>query len=123
MRFPDIYGPGSPLYGPGLSTGHQTLFGFPYPPLSLVLAAVGLALGGDYRFSVLGAYLLAAFFIAVSSETSRGRYAAQLLLLVPINLFVIEQGWNEPFGAALLALVLLLEVRRQRLTPIALGLL
>jgi hypothetical protein len=123
MRFPDIYGPGSPFYGPGLSDGHQTLFGFPYPPLSLLFAAAGYAVAGDYRFAVLGAYLLAAIFIWLSSGTSRGRYAAQLLLLVPINLFVIEEGWSEPFAGALLALVVLLDVRRPQLTPIALGLL
>lgn len=123
MRFPDIYGPGSPFYGPGLSTGSETLFGFPYPPLSLFLAAAGALLAGDYRYAILAAYLVAAVLIAASGESRRARYAAELLLLAPNNLFMVEQGWNEPFAAALVALVVFLEVRRPKMTPIALGLL
>jgi len=123
MRFPDIYGPGSPFYGPGLSDGHQTLFGFPYPPLSLLFAVAGYLVAGDYRYAVLAAMLLTAILIAVSSRGARARAAAQLLLLVPTNLFLIEVGWNEPFAAMLVALLMLLEIRRPRLTPLALGLL
>ena len=123
MRFPDVYGPGSPFYGPGLSNGRETLFGFPYPPLSLFFAAAGYALGGDYRYAVLSAYLLTAILIAMSSQERRARFAAQLLLLIPTNLFMIEQGWNEPFAALLVALTVFLELRRPTLAPIALGLL
>ena len=124
VRFPDIYGPGSPFfYGPRLSNGHETLFGFPYPPLSLFLATAGYVLGGDYRYATLAAYLLAAVLIAMIGEPRRSRPAAQLLLLVPTNLFLIEQGWSEPFAAALMATVVFVEVHRPTLTPIALGLL
>src|SRR5262249_48163261 len=37
--------------------------------------------------------------------------------------FVLEQGWTEPFGVALLALVVLAATRRSRWLPLALGLL
>ena len=50
-----------------------------------------------------------------------GALAAAIFLFTPRGLFVLEQGWTEPFGVALLGLVLVAAVRAPRLLWLALG--
>ena len=52
LTFPNIYDNAS-FYGPGLSVDGQLQFGFPYLPLSLLLAVPGQVLTGDHRYSQL----------------------------------------------------------------------
>ena len=53
--FPDIYHsthPGNtPVYGSGLVVNDRVQFGFPYPPVSLLLSTAGYWLGGDHRYA------------------------------------------------------------------------
>jgi hypothetical protein len=50
-----------------------------------------------------------------------GALAAAVLLFTSRGLFVLEQGWTEPFGVALLGLVLVAAARTPRLLWLALG--
>jgi hypothetical protein len=121
-NYPDIYGPNSGLYGPGLvQDGHLT-FGFSYPPLSLFLAIPGYLLGGDFRYSQLVAMELGAFFIAAARPSRIATLAALLFLFTPRTFFVLEQGWTDPFAVMLLAASVFAAIRVPRLLPVGIGL-
>ena len=122
MTYLDIYG-NSPFYGPGLSVHGQLQFGFPYPPLSLLLALPGHLLGHDYRYSQLAALVGAAGLMAGARRGRAGVLACALFLLTPRVFFVLEQGWTEPYAVLLLAATVLCACRFPRALPYALGLL
>jgi hypothetical protein len=122
LTFPNIYG-GTAFYGPGTADQRTVFIGFPYLPLSLLLALPGWLLAGDYRAAQVVACGIAT---AAMLAPRRGRLpllAVATLLFTPRMFFVLEQGWTEPFGVALFALLLVAMVRRTRLQPLALGLL
>lgn len=122
LTFPNIYG-NTQFYGPGIADQRTVFIGFPYFPLSLLLALPGWLIAGDFRVAQLAACAIAA---AAFSGLAPGRLpllAAALLLFTPRMFFVLEQGWTEPFGVALLALVTLAASRRSRWLPVTLGLL
>lgn len=122
INFPNIYG-NTQFYGPGVADQRTVFIGFPYFPLSLLLALPGWLIAGDFRVAQLAACAIAA---AAFTGLGPGRLpllAAALLLFTPRMFFVLEQGWTEPFGVALLALVTLAATRRSRWLPVALGLL
>jgi hypothetical protein len=121
MTYPDIYYP-LELYGPGLSVDGRLTFGFPYPPLSLLLAIPGQLLGGDYRYSQLAAMALSAWFMAKARPGPFGTALAALFLFTPRIFFVLEQGWTEPYIVMLLAAVIYFAIRRPAWLPVALGL-
>ncbi|MGQ0508853.1 MAG: hypothetical protein ACT4TC_26425 [Myxococcaceae bacterium] len=122
MTFPDIYG-NSPFYGPGLSVGGRLSFGFPYPPLSLLMSIPGQVLGGDYRYGQLLSMTLAGGLMAYARPGRTASLATALFLFTPRSLFVLEQGWTEPFVVVLLALVVFAACRAPRVLPWAFGLL
>jgi hypothetical protein len=120
LTFPNIYG-NMNFYGPGVADARTVFIGFPYFPLSLLLALPAWLVAGDFRFAQLVACAMAA---AAFTGLGPGRLpllAAALLLFTPRMFFVLEQGWTEPFGVALLALVVLAAARRSRWLPLALG--
>ena len=126
MTFPDIYhstAPGAqPVYGPGLVVNDRLQFGFPYPPVSLILATIGYAIAGDHRYAQVVALALAGLFIAAN----RGRVsllAAALLLFTPRVFFVIGRAWTEPFVVMLLAATIFCAGHKSKWLPVALGLL
>lgn len=121
MTFPDIYG-NSPFYGPGLSVNGRLTFGYPYPPLSLLLALPGHVLFGDYRYSQLGAMLLTGALMAFARPGRIGTAAAALYLFSPRVFFVLEQGWTEPFVVLLLAAVGFVACRWPKAVPYVVGL-
>ena len=116
ITFRDIYGP-SAYYGPGLSVNGRLLFGFPYPPLSLLLTVPGQFLGGDQRFAMLGAVELAAVLMAFARPKGFGPAAAALYLTTPRGFFVIEQSWTEPLIVLGLAVTVFAACRHSRLVP------
>ncbi|MFI5297545.1 MAG: hypothetical protein ACHREM_05550 [Polyangiales bacterium] len=101
---------------------------YPYPPLSLFLSTIAVAIGRDPRLAYLACQLGAA---ALLFHLGRRRWSsavglgfAGLLLIHPRGLFVLEQAWTEPLIAfALIALVALLDGSRWVLGAIALALL
>lgn len=125
ITFPDVSPPGRNFYGAGLSADGRLLFGYPYPPLSLLLAIPGHLLG-DFRYSQLAAMTLAGGLIAASRPGRRATLAAALLLFTPRGFFVLQAGWTEPFIVLMLALTVFLALRTPRhfsVAAIAIGLL
>jgi len=123
LTFPNIYDNGSAFYGPGMSVGGRLQFGFPYPPLSLLLAVPGAVLGGDFRYSQLLAMTGSGALIALARGGPLGLAAAALYLFSPRSFFVLEQGWTEPYLVALLALVVFFACRFRAGLGVAIGLL
>ena len=122
ITFPNIYGH-TQFYGPGIADARTVFIGFPYFPLSLLLALPGWLLAGDFRVAQLAACAIAAAAFSTIAPGRLGLLASAILLFTPRMFFVLEQGWTEPFGVALLALVVLAATRRSRWLPVALGLL
>lgn len=127
LRFDDIYHSTRPgrqhVYGPGLVENDRTTFGFPYPPVSLLLATVGYAIAHDHRFAQAAALTAAAMFIGYGRRSRVAMLSAALLLLSPRTFAVLGRGWTEPFGIMLLAATVFCALRRSILLPVALGLL
>ena len=110
ITFPDIYGPAT-YYGPGMSVDGRLQFGFPYPPLSLLLAWPGKLFGGDHRYAQLVAMELAAGLMAFARPKAFGPIAAVLYLTTPRIFFVLQQSWTEPFVVLGLAAVVFVACR------------
>jgi hypothetical protein len=94
ITFPNIYD-NTALYGEGLVVNGRVQFGFPYPPLSLVMAAPAYALHVDVRYAELAALLAGAAFIGSSARGRVAPLAAAGLLFTPRTFFVLEQAWTE----------------------------
>lgn len=136
IRYPSLYPPGSPFYGPGVVGADNHLdYGFPYFPLSLLLVVPGYALG-DVRFAhaaaiAASAVLMAAARPALSARKSGGAegpwrqsgLAAALFLLSPTVYFIVEQSWTEPVLVFTFSLTMFCALRWKRALPYALGLL
>lgn len=122
MTFVDLYGGQEQWYAPGVVRDGRLLFGFPYMPLSLLLALPGHVLAGDYRYAQLVAMSLSAILIARISGRAIGVAAGGLLLLTPNGFYVVRSGWTEPFIVLLLCLTAWTAVRRPRWMPWLLGL-
>ncbi|HEU5197136.1 MAG TPA: hypothetical protein VFW70_20530 [Methylomirabilota bacterium] len=121
ITMPNIYGH-EHFYGPGLMVDGRLQFGYPYPPLSLVLAGAGHVLGGDYRYANLAAMGLTALLIGTCRPGRLAFLAAALFLFTPRTLFVLAQGWTEPQVALLLAATVWCGCRAPVLVPLVLGL-
>ncbi|HZH02474.1 MAG TPA: hypothetical protein VEY30_01740, partial [Myxococcaceae bacterium] len=123
LTFPDIYGRASSFfYGPGISVNGRLQFGYLYPPLSLLLALPGHLFFGDYRYSQLGANALAGLLMATARPGRWSGAALFFYLFTPRSLFILEQGWSEPFVVLGLAAATFAACRRPRLLPWAFGL-
>jgi hypothetical protein len=95
------------------------LLGYAYLPANLYLQTAAYALTGDFRYGCIAAEAVVA--LALYRVAGPGRRVAMLAVLLfvfhPRGLFVIEQGWTEPFIAGAFALFLWLRERR----PASLG--
>jgi hypothetical protein len=119
LTFPDIYNGELPVYGEDLVKGGRLLFGYPYPPLSLVFALPAHLLG-DFRYGHLVCLTLAGALIAYARPpveggavpSARAVGAAALLLFTPRGFFVIEAGWTEPLAILMLAATIFAACRR-----------
>jgi hypothetical protein len=113
ITFANIYGPDSPFYAPGAESGGRVLFGYPYPPLSLLMVVPGYLLG-DYRYAQLAAIVLAAAAMAYARPSQNARLGAALFLTTPRVFFVLEQGWSEPVSVLLFAVTIFVMLRSDR---------
>jgi hypothetical protein len=120
ITFKDIYGLPH-LYPPGWTKDGRVLCGFPYMPVAMYLNLPGYLLGGDYRYSLLGAVTLAAALMAYARPGILGAAAAILFLFNPRIFFVLEMGWTDPYLVLLLAATVFCACRLPRLVPVALG--
>jgi hypothetical protein len=121
IHIPNLYGH-TEFYGPGLADAATVKVGFPYPPLSLALAAPG-HLVGDYRWANLAALTATGGLLAFMRRGRLSFAAAAIFLLTPRQFFVLEQGWTEALVCFCLALVVFVACRAPRGLSVALGLL
>lgn len=121
--FPNIYGSeASRLYPPGMVKDGMVQYGYPYPPLSLLLSAAGQTAFGDFRIGELAAVLLTAVCIAFARPSAWSFAAAILFLFTPRSLFMLDQGWIEPYVLMLLAASAWCWYRARKFAPMVLGL-
>lgn len=121
ITFPNVYGHAM-YYGPGLVQGDRVMFGYDYPPINLLMALPGAALG-DFRYAMALAWAFGAGIIARVRPGPLATLAMLLVLTTPRGLMPVECGWVEPFAFFLFALLLYWTVHRPRWVPLALGLL
>lgn len=121
LTFKNIYG-NTAFFGSAIATADRINTGFPYPPLSLLLALPGQALFGDYRYGQLAATCGAAALMAYARPGRFGASIAALFLFTPRTFFVLEQGWTDSFLVLLLAATVFVALRRPGLVPYLFGL-
>jgi hypothetical protein len=124
MTFPNLYPP--PLadlfYGHGVVVNGRITYGFPYLPVSLLVAIPGQLLG-DVRYSQLIAMVVTALVLRRLASDRIGRAGAVLGVAAPATIPMLTGAWTEPTLVALLAcLVLALERRRYAFVAVFLGL-
>ncbi|MEP7117655.1 MAG: glycosyltransferase 87 family protein [Acidobacteriota bacterium] len=113
MTFPDMYDGRGDFYPPGMVVNGRVQYGFPYPPLSLVMTWPG-HLAGDFRWSELAAWLVgAAAVIAAGRRSAVAVLAVALWLFTPRAFFALEQSWTEPLAVVWIGLCVLAASRRQ----------
>jgi hypothetical protein len=94
ITFPNIYADEA-LYGTGLVVNGRVQFGFPYPPLSLLMAVPAYLAGVDIRYAELAALVAGAAWIGYCARGRIAPLAAAVLLFTPRTFFVLEQAWTE----------------------------
>ena len=91
------------------------VFGYSYLPANLLLQTLAYGLAGDFRYGCIAAELVVSWTLYRVARPARGRLVPMLVVLLflfhPRGLFVIEQGWTEPFIAGTFALFLWLRDR------------
>jgi hypothetical protein len=107
FKYPSVYPPGTPFYGPGVVDAHGYLtVGFPYPPLSLLLTLPAYWIGHDIRYAHLLAMALSAGLIAATRPSRVAFLSATMLLLTPRVIYILDLSFTEPFLVLLLGLYL-----------------
>jgi hypothetical protein len=122
ITFKDPYADSARFYGAGVSVAGRLQFGYPYPPLTLLLTTVAHLLG-DFRYAQLAAMTLAGGLLAFARPGRNAFAAAALLLFTPRGFFVLEAGWTEPLAVLFLAATVFAMCRAPRIVPVSLGLL
>lgn len=122
MTFANPYADAARVYGPGTFANGRLLFGYPYPPLTLLMILPGHLLG-DFRLIQLLATTLTGALIAFARPGRIATLAAALFLSTPRGFFVLEAGWTEPLVVVLLAAVVFLACRSSRWTLLVAALL
>jgi hypothetical protein len=124
VRYPSLYPPGTPFYGPGVVGADNRLdYGFPYFPLSLLLVVPAYAVGGDARFAHAIAIAASAVLMVAARPGRQSGLTAALFLLSPTIFFIVEQSWTEPLVVFTFSLTMFCALRWKRALPYALGLL
>ena len=118
--YPNIY-LNNDFYGEGMSVNGRLTFGFPYPPLSLLLALPGHLLG-DYRYAQLAALVLSGALIAYARPHPLSEALVVLFFFTPRVFFVLEQGWTEPFVLLTFSAFIFSLLRYPRTAPWIFGL-
>lgn len=124
IRFPDPYPPqaSAMFYGPGVSVNGILQFGYPYMPMTLLMALPGYLLG-DVRYAGLACVAISCALLAYAKNGATGKAAVTLLMFSPIGPLVLVLAWTESYVLLLLALTVFCHLRKPKLTPYAFGLL
>lgn len=110
------------FYGPGLVVDGRLQFGFPYPPLPLLLVLPAYVVAHDIRYAHVVAVAIAGALIAHARPGRVSALAAALFLFTPRVFLVLLLGWTEPLVVMLFALLVFTLMRRPKLVPYAFGL-
>lgn len=121
LSFPNIYYPDVWVYAPEVVHEDRLLFGYPYPPVTLLLVSLGHIVAGDARYAMLAAMTITGVLIVLLRPDRIGMLIAAVLLCTPIALFVLELGWTEPLQAMLLAITIVCGIYKPRWLGIPLG--
>lgn len=131
VRFPNVYpregaevlyGPGTVDYTPAADSPRGRLrHGFPYLPLSLLLAVPG-AIAGDIRYSSIAAIAISSLLMAFARPGRHAPLAACLFLFTPRVFYVTGGSWTEPLLVFTFSLAMFCACRMRRALPWALGL-
>ncbi len=122
-RFPNIYGPDTPFYGPGvLDAENRLTVGLPYPPLSLLMALPGYVLGGDCRYADIAAVAASALLMMLVGAGRWTGLTAALFLLTPGVFLIIQSMYTDTLFVLTFSLVMICALRWRRGLPFALGL-
>jgi hypothetical protein len=116
LTFQNIYG-STAFFNTTMADAQRINIGFPYPPLSLLLALPGQALLGDYRYGQLAAMVGAGAFMAYARPGRIAPAVATLFLFTPRVFFVLEQGWTDPFLVLLVSATVFVALRRPGPVP------
>jgi len=126
ITFPNIYAPGgsddSPFYSKEVQKNGRLLFGYPYPPFSLLMILPIDTLTHDPRYALVLFFAAAAVLTVSIGRGPISLCAAVMLLLAPPVWLFLRSAWTEPEMILGLAAIAWLAVRRSRALPIALGL-
>lgn len=127
FKYPNVYPPDTPFYGPGVldAQGAFLTFGFPYPPLSALMVLPAYLIGGDVRYAHAVAMGLSAVLMAMCRRGQIGRIgalSAAIFLLTPLALYVLDMSWTESLLALTFSIAMLCACRWPRALPYALGL-
>jgi hypothetical protein len=110
ITFTNIYG-GSDFYPSGAPDS------YPYPPLSLLFAIIGLAMG-DVRWVLIACHAAAAALLFATARqrllpTAEAVVLAALFFWLPHAPFVSEQAWTDPSVALSLGMISFFLAHRQ----------
>lgn len=119
LHLHNVYGH-TRYFGPGFATDRTIDVGLVYPPVSLVLTALGQWIAGDSRATLVVALVLTAVLIDRLGGRS-ARLCALVFLTGPRQYFVLEHGWTEPLFLCGFAALVLLASRRRRGVAVLLG--
>jgi hypothetical protein len=109
------------FYGPGAHAKARLDYGYPYPPLQLLLVIPGFLLG-DVRYSSIAVIVITALLMARLRNSWLSVAISCLLLLNPLTFMMIRFSWTDPFVLMLLTTTVYAAVKRKWWLPIALGL-
>jgi hypothetical protein len=123
ITFPDVYNQNMTYYKPEHIANGRLLFGYVYPPLSLLMIFPGVLLG-DIRFALLTFWTLAGAFIGYARPTKHSVLWVALLLFTPRLFFAVVVGWTEAMLCMAMALTVFCALRQPlKSTSVALGIL
>jgi hypothetical protein len=120
ITFPNIY-KDAVFYGPGLVVDGRLQFGFPYPPLGLLISIPAELVAGDHRYTNLVAMEAAAVLMAFARPKGFGAFAAALYLTTPRIFYVLDESWTEPLLVVGMAAVVFAACRNNRAASWLLG--
>lgn len=122
ITYPDVYGPNSGYMDNVEIKDGMVQAGYPYPPLTLIMALPGWYATGDSRYSDVLAMAATAVILLLIDRQRTGVLLGTMFLLMPMALYIIEQNWTESHVLLLLAATAWCCVYRPELAPWAFGL-
>jgi hypothetical protein len=121
IDFPNLYSHPERYYDPSVVVAGRLKFGYPYPPLGLLLSLPAIW-AGDFRILHLVAMTLAGLLMIRARPGVIATLAGTLFLFTPRTFFVLEAGFTEPVVVLLLSATLYAACRGWNLLPVIFGL-